>query len=374
MQLKNTVAGIKFYLEPLVEWLKSRLSVSLRSRLDYSPSQDLIKAQNNSSTMRPTNRPNYQVESRSRLIFWWRLRQSKTYSGDEVLQRFNRRRTLQRLWFVTARVGVCSLLIFSLVVYIFYPKFPQQLLSLTRSAFASSMASYGIKIEKIEILGTVQLTKAEVLAASGLAPGQPLMGFDGSTIRRTLLALPWVQEAVVERRPPAIVSIKITERTPVALWRESTARNSGESYVYIDSFGRPLVYEGAMPGQRILHEKLIRFVGVGANQMADSLHLMLKVEPVMAGRVTQAEWVGGRRWNLIIDNRLLVKLPELKAANSWSKLAELEAKYKICDRQIAVIDLRQLDRMIVTRGNSWLETTATQAIEFRHSENMGRLG
>ena len=360
MQLKKMVETISYYLEPLLEIIKSKLSLSLKSRLFKSQGKNIDLARS------------YKIESRSRLIFWWRFNRLKTYSGDEVLQRFNRRRNRQKIVKSAIQIGVSILAVLFLLIYIQFPSFPNAVLGSSASSLANYFANLGIKIKSIEISGNQQLGSVEILESSGLNLEMPMLNFDGRQVREKLLTHPWVADAVVDRHLPSTVSIKVTEWKPVALWRKSNSPYSKESFVFVDSTGRSLANENSITAGNLSAGKYLRVVGNDANLVADSLRLMVKVESRLAERITRAEWVSGRRWNLVIDNRLLVKLPAEKAANSWSKLSELDTKYQICDRQIAVIDLRQTDRIIVTRGLSWLEAKSGRMNSIGGPETVGR--
>jgi cell division protein FtsQ len=67
---------------------------------------------------------------------------------------------------------------------------------------------------------------------------------------------------------------------------------------------------------------------------------MLQSQPELRRRVTAAIRIGGRRWNLRIDNGIDVKLPEENSAAAWAELARLERDFGILGRDLTVIDLR----------------------------------
>src|SRR5260370_6854473 len=72
---------------------------------------------------------------------------------------------------------------------------------------------------------------------------------------------------------------------------------------------------------------------------------MLASEPELASRVTAAIRVGGRRWNLRIDDVIDVLLPEEGAETAWSRLAELERASALLKRDLQAVDLRLPDRL-----------------------------
>jgi cell division protein FtsQ len=93
--------------------------------------------------------------------------------------------------------------------------------------------------------------------------------------------------------------------------------------------------------------KLPIVVGDGAAKQALPLIEMLATEPDLAARVAAAIYVGGRRWDLRIDNAIDVMLPEDDMTGAWARLAQLETTNKILQRDVQTIDLRLPDRLVV---------------------------
>ncbi len=72
-------------------------------------------------------------------------------------------------------------------------------------------------IRDIEISGLSRLSRAEVLAAAGLAVGQNVFEVSPEQARAHLLHSPWVAEARVTRRLPGSFRIELSEQQPAAL-------------------------------------------------------------------------------------------------------------------------------------------------------------
>ncbi len=204
-----------------------------------------------------------------------------------------------------------------------------------RTALAWS-SDAGLTVQNVTLEGRVHTSRSKIMAAVGLKRGEPLYGFDPRAIRARLTALSWVRQASVERRMPDTVRIRIVERRPLALWQRN-----GKLSLLDDR------------GKIITRYKLRRFrnlliiVGSDAPQHAARLIAMLGMEPKLAQRVNAAVRVGKRRWNLELRGGIKVRLPEADADKAWRKLARLERRHRLLDREITSVDLRQPDRLIV---------------------------
>jgi cell division protein FtsQ len=151
-----------------------------------------------------------------------------------------------------------------------------------------------------------------------------------------LEAIPWVRSASVERLFPDTIYVRIKEREPLALWQ----------------------YKGKLSlvdrdGVVVTSDRLERWAGlplvVGEDAPAHAAEIVdiLATEPTLARRVNAASWIGGRRWNLRMDNGVDVQLPEKGAAAAWAQLAKLERTNSLLDRNVEVVDLRLPDRLVV---------------------------
>jgi cell division protein FtsQ len=213
-----------------------------------------------------------------------------------------------------------------------------------RARALAGTAGMGLAIEQIIVEGRQQTQGHEIMAALGVRRGDPILGLDVAEARRALEALPWVARARVERRLPETVQVRLTERTPLALWQ-----HQGRLAV-IDRTGRTI--EGA---ELARYAQLRIVVGEDAPLHAAALFDLLDTEPSLAPRVSHAIRVSARRWNLRIETApghapVEVQLPEINALSAWARLAEAERSNRLIQRNVTIIDLRLPDRMIVRVG------------------------
>ncbi len=194
----------------------------------------------------------------------------------------------------------------------------------------------GMTVQDITVEGRSLVSREAVLAALDINRGDPLLRFDPQRARARLESIEWVEAAIVERRLPDGIYVKLKERNAVALWQR------GKDFILIDQQGRQVRtvdpnYYGHLP----------LIAGAGAPGQITALSLLLSEVPVIGRRVRAAVWVGERRWNLTLDNMVEVQLPEEDAATALKRLAELDAKQQLLSRDVKSIDLRLPDRLVL---------------------------
>ncbi len=210
----------------------------------------------------------------------------------------------------------------------------RQMTSLTVS-LSDISADLGFTVDRVLADGRKETTSSQILSTVGVRLGEPIFAVDLVAARDRLLTLPWVATATIERRLPGTLYVRITETQPLALWQKQQRLH------LLGTDGD--VIDGA-PIKRFAN--LLVVVGPDAPNHAAALLDMLGTQPELRRRVTAAVRVGGRRWNLRLDNGIEVKLPAAAAA-AWAELARLERDYGILGRDLTVIDLRHPDRLLV---------------------------
>jgi len=197
-------------------------------------------------------------------------------------------------------------------------------------------ARLGLIVTDIKVEGRETTDRETILAALGAGPGTPILAMSPRRAKGQLETLPWVRSAVVERRLPDTLYVRLVERKPLALWQH------GGKLELIDQEG------AVIPVTRLdRFAKLPLVVGEGAASHAAGLLDMLATEPDLASRVSAAIRVGDRRWNLRIDNAIDVLLPTETPASAWAQLARLERSSAILKRDVQTVDVRLPDRLVL---------------------------
>lgn len=194
----------------------------------------------------------------------------------------------------------------------------------------------GFGIDRVTISGIAELSEVEVLVAAGIDPKTSLAFFDADQARKRLESAPLIREATVRKLYPGEVAITLVEREPFALWQVK-----GELFV-IAADGTVI---DKMDDGRFAHLPLV--VGVDANNRAREYIALRREAGPIAAQIRAATLVAGRRWNLKLDNGMDVRLPEAEPAAAVKRLAALQADFRIFDKDLLAIDLRQPDRVVM---------------------------
>jgi cell division protein FtsQ len=219
-----------------------------------------------------------------------------------------------------------------------------------------------LAVHHVEVSGGAHTPTSDVVAVAGLG-GRPLMiHVSPGRIAGRVTRLPWVESAVVRRRWPTTVTIRLTERQPIALVPAGAA---GQALV--DGAGRVLAVEpppAASPGAEIVGGGLPVIVGLdspgpagsslgGGTAPASALAVVKGVDATLPARLSS----GVTRVSVTADGEVVLAVrPAITAvlgptAELPAKLVALGAILEQTDLRGAVtIDLRVPDTPVLTRG------------------------
>jgi cell division protein FtsQ len=207
------------------------------------------------------------------------------------------------------------------------------------TAIAASV-DMGLGVRDVLVVGRRETPREVLLKAVRLARGAPILAFDPQAAKARIEALPWVRSVSVQRRLPDTVYLHLVERRPLAVWQHDG------NLSLIDYDGDVIVKNDLQH-----YANLLLVVGEDAPVHAAQLLEMLWNQPKLMSRVRAAVRVGGRRWNVRLDNGIDVRLPEEGPASAWARLAEYEREHHVLAKDIGVLDLRLPDRLIVQKTN-----------------------
>jgi cell division protein FtsQ len=194
----------------------------------------------------------------------------------------------------------------------------------------------GLSVNNVMVVGRKRAGRDEVARALGAKRGAPILAFDPHAAKTRLEKLNWVRAAMVERRLPDTIYLRLSEREPMALWQAEGR------LALIDREG--VVIKRTHLGR---WRNLPMVVGSDAAAGAEAIIEIVSHRPAVAEMVSAMVRVSGRRWDLRLKGGVIAQLPEDGAARAVAQLAELIARDRILQRDIVAIDLRLPDRLVV---------------------------
>lgn len=205
----------------------------------------------------------------------------------------------------------------------------------------------GLGIDEVEITGQSETSEVDVLNALGIGAFPSLVTFDVDAARAGVEALPWVEEASIKKLYPDTLQIAVVERTPFAMWQ-----HDGKVSL-IDRDGR--VITDAVSDR---YAKLPFVVGPGAERRVDEFVELVAGVPEL--KIHAGVLISNRRWNVVLSGGIELLLPEGDPAEALVAAAALDSDSGLLSRDIAAVDLRLPNRLVVrlteTGTSSWQKT------------------
>jgi cell division protein FtsQ len=188
----------------------------------------------------------------------------------------------------------------------------------------------GFGVYEIHIAGNSRVPTSTIFAALGIKPGQSIFFADLPAARARLLALDWIGAADVVRRYPDTITVTVAEKRPFALWQVP-----GGKVVVVERSGGIITAEGIEN-----FSGLPKLIGAGAPEAAGDLVDAVMAHRAVSARLAAYERVSGRRWNLLLNDGVTVKLPENNWPRELDALEHLIVDNSILERDVTEIDLR----------------------------------
>ncbi len=155
-----------------------------------------------------------------------------------------------------------------------------------------------------------------------------------AAVRERIETLAAVERARVRALPSGALEIRAVERIPVVLWR------SAEGLLLLDGEGVRV----AEVDSRRRRADLPLVVGAGADRALPEARVLLAAAAPVAERIRGLVRMGGRRWDLVLDRDQRIKLPVEKPGTALAYAMTMQAEGALFDRDVTVIDLRDMRR------------------------------
>lgn len=197
-------------------------------------------------------------------------------------------------------------------------------------------ARLGFAVDQVRVSGNVETSEIDILERLDLDGWTSLIGFNAEMARERIADLPWVKVAAVRKIYPDAIEVRIVEHTPFAVWQR------GSQLAIVDRSGGVIV-----PFSAGRNSVLPLVIGYGAAQDAAGFVDKIEQFPELASRVKGFIRVAERRWDLRLENGITIKLPEARVDEAIAEVLKLDREEGLLSRDIASVDLRLDDRLVI---------------------------
>ncbi|WP_341756383.1 MULTISPECIES: cell division protein FtsQ/DivIB [unclassified Candidatus Tisiphia] len=196
----------------------------------------------------------------------------------------------------------------------------------------------GFKLENVLIEGQYNTKEEDILATLNADKGTPILSLDMGAIKGNLERNPWIKNvAIIERRLPNTIYIRLVERVPIAIWQFN-----GKVFL-IDEEGYKITNDIGM------FSNLLHVVGSDANIYTSKLIKDLARHPELAKKIISSVRYGERRWDLNLEQGINVKMPSLGFDHALDYLAGLDMKNLLFNQNYKTIDLRDSSKSYIEK-------------------------
>ena len=208
--------------------------------------------------------------------------------------------------------------------------------ALMEAQVAQIASNAGFEVRRVEVRGVQHMNELKVYERVLGERDRAMPLVDVGALRSDLLGLSWVKDARVSRQLPDTLVVDIVEREPHAVLRKANR------LMLIDETGAELepVSAGGAKGRLIVS-------GPGAAYQVPDLGRLLEAAPALKPQVSEAEWIGNRRWNLTFKTGQVLALPqgEKPSATALISFARLDGVNRLLGGKVTVFDMRAPERI-----------------------------
>ncbi len=241
------------------------------------------------------------------------------------------------LYYARFMLVVKILILFITILFLFTNFFQVQKQKIF-NIFVDLTAEAGFVFEHLIIEGQKNITENDITEAIGADQGMPIYSLNIDDIRKRIEENPWVKIALIERRLPNTLYVAIMERVPIAIWQFK------QKIYIIDEDGNRITSKDIEKFGDLIH-----VVGQDANVYARGLLEDLERHASLAKKVISAVRYGQRRWDLNLEQKINVKMPEKGFNEAYDYLNSLNKKGKLFDQNYRIINLKDSSKYYIEK-------------------------
>lgn len=147
----------------------------------------------------------------------------------------------------------------------------------------------------------------------------------------------WINNVYIKREIPNTLKINIEEYIPFAVL------NHFNNIDLLDANGEIIPIAD---NEKRKYLNMLTIVGDGSLEHINGLFNMLSTNQSLFNRIKRVIRIGNRRWNLVLDNGIIVQLPEHNMIDAWNNLDKILSIDGV-EINVKIIDMRNKDKIFI---------------------------
>jgi cell division protein FtsQ len=205
-------------------------------------------------------------------------------------------------------------------------------------SFMSGFVVKDLYIQGSESFEIDEEAVTKIVKSAKIKINQSIFKHSPNEIKENIEKLPWVKNVVVDRNLPNSIYITVSERRPIAI------KQYKKKLSLVDEDGNEYNTDDYSP---YLHYPII--VSQDAETHAKFLVQSLSSNKNLFSLISSIVYVSGRRWDVILKNNTVIKLPEQGMEKRWLALSNMVSNKEINLAEYKSIDLRVPKRMFLEK-------------------------
>ncbi len=197
--------------------------------------------------------------------------------------------------------------------------------------------SDSVSIQEIKIVGASTKVKEELDTRLNALMGKKINSININELKDYLQSFPWIKNASVYKNLNGKLVITILERNPYFLWL-----NEEGDYKIIDGLNNVV--------KRKLNFSLDNLIviekGVLALDNSQEIRFLIYSDLVILKQIKKIIY-DGYRWDIILKNGIIIKLPERDMKLAYLKIISLHKKQGVLNKNIEYIDARSINKLFI---------------------------
>ena len=268
------------------------------------------------------------------------MNQIKSYPRPSKI-RYRLERVWLRLWF-RKLIFYLSLTLVFFTIFLFTFIYSNDWIKLTE--YKNYFKNYlferpELSVSKLEITNANLDLVNQINAILKLSFPINSIQLDINNIQKIINKIDSVESSNVRINDSGVLLVEVIERKPVAVYREN------DELTLIDLIG----YKINNIFSRSDRKDLPLIVGTGGNYKVKEALEIYQIFSLNLSKIRGLIRIGERRWDIILNNNMRIKLPEKKPKRSLRKFLSSDENYLISSNDFSIIDLRFSNKIILRK-------------------------